>query len=934
MAKLTKQEVLEAVRNDPRYGQLNHEQRTQVEIRAMRSAGLETTKPLPGRPSEAPAVPGTAEVLAKGLARGGIQAVTALPDLAVTLPNVAANWLLEQIGTEFRFPQPPHAGETLTRMAGVEPPAGASFLQRMGGRVAEEVGAGIPGFYGIRGAARLAQPPLARVGTQVPGTRVQAARDVLAAQPRSALTGEIAAATGAGLGAQALTEAMPEDPRAEMTGQLIGGMAPAGVSTAVGQLRRFSPTARFLQAMPTFTEAGMKRQVGEQLERMGGIGERGFEKLERTQELEQAIPGFRATTAQATGEPGLLMAERGAVRREAGTVVRFQERMAEQNDAIHQYMQANLPKGMPIDVAKANVEQLYQSSQAALDQALRRADGQVKAAVQKLGHGVDPRVAGLAVREQILKKMRVWDQSVDNAYAAVDPENRIELDTAEIKAAAEAVQPPGPPPEPPELYGPTGERIDLPTRGVPGRPDLSAIEPPANFPPTAKRILDNLPDVARFSDLRILRSVLNNELNMARLRPDRNNRLIARLEEVRNAVEATVQRLETDPVLAQQYPNEHALFRRANAVFRAGAQVFRQGPVADVVRQGPFRQGYQTPAGDVPFLFWQRGPGTREDVDQFIAAMGGRRQAQEALRGVAIHELRTNGVIDETGTINQARFQRWLETHAEALEAFPELKRKFGAANAAALEAKKVAKTVSLRRKDLDTQATKLFLNNDPETIVQKVRRSQNPLILMRAVVQSAKGDPGVKRALRREVWQQLMRQIEVRGGTPDIAGNPLLSPANARQILRHPQSRALLETLYSPDELRIIENVVDAIGIQGRSAASALPGESQTAVNIFGIFSVQQMFSRAYNFQIGRVSKAFLGFEVAIKWLNRTLGKIGADELRAILDDALYDPDIARTLMLMARQGDPVRIHNALKGHLLNLNLGQREQEEGRVNQ
>ena len=153
--------------------------------------------------------------------------------------------------------------------------------------------------------------------------------------PGVTVAGELAGAAGAGVAGSMVAEAVPrESPwygTAQLAAELVGGGVPDFmVSGASGLYQRGKAV------VDPFTSAGMRRAAGAELREEAVDPARAIENLAEARPLE--------TTGQASGDPGLISAERAL---SAGAEDVFRARETEQNQALREWFQMLKPDPGP-----------------------------------------------------------------------------------------------------------------------------------------------------------------------------------------------------------------------------------------------------------------------------------------------------------------------------------------------------------------------------------------------------------------------------------------------------------------------------------------------------------------------------------------------------------------------------------------------------------
>jgi Inorganic Pyrophosphatase len=133
------------------------------------------------------------------------------------------------------------------------------------------------------------------------------------------------------------------------------------------------------------------------------------------------------------------------------------------------------------------------------------------------------------------------------------------------------------------------------------------------------------------------------------------------------------------PVFDEAAGQRYAAARQAT---RERVETFGEGSVGKVLAPGQRKGEYKLPDSQVAARFFNSGKSAAEDIQGFVAAAGGNKEATDLLKDYAAFDLRRAAQRPD-GTLDVIKYRRWIDTHGEALAAFPELRDRFGSAAAA-----------------------------------------------------------------------------------------------------------------------------------------------------------------------------------------------------------------------------------------------------------
>lgn len=343
----------------------------------------------------------------------------------------------------------------------VEPQTpGERILARMG----KEVGANVIPQAGIakatatasarvakEGATQLAAPTKMEVVKNLPALIVEELSKV---PPATLALIETGLAASAGLGAGVMNEIFPEGgPIADFIGELIGGVGPSATLGLIRKSKEMATTAgRKLLGLET--EQTAKERIGDTMSNLADP-EKVNAGVEQADKLSAEIPGFKPTTGQATGEPGLMQAERGFERSGAEQTHKFATKRKDNQAAVREYVDEAAPKGT-VEALTAKVEKeaarregLFEIGTARAKAKIDAAEGRLSAATTRvvqateqsmaaadqraserllaLKSNLTPQQAGKIIRDEYQDELGKFRAASETAYENLDPNIRMPM---------------------------------------------------------------------------------------------------------------------------------------------------------------------------------------------------------------------------------------------------------------------------------------------------------------------------------------------------------------------------------------------------------------------------------------------------------------------------------------------------------------------------
>jgi hypothetical protein len=295
--------------------------------------------------------------------------------------------------------------------------------------------------------------------------------------------------------------------------------------------------------------------------------------------------------------------------------------------------------------------------------------------------------------------------------------------------------------------------------------------------------------------------------------------------------------------------------------------------------------------------------GGREDAAQALRALGDNREAMAALEQYAAGSLR-DFALRPDGTLNPARIQAWLGRHRGALQSFPELGVRFRTVADAAAEVERVVGVGRASVEEMEKGVARYFLQGqDPVQAVRAVIGSgESQKSGMAALVGLVGRDAAALRGLRRAYVDLLLERSTTSAATPNGAGEMVEGMAGAALRRTLLNTRAAASALFSPAELRSLDDVVRDFqaGMAYRTAGA--PVGSPTAQNLSMAYVLGQALGTPLE---GQSAAATLANNTVGRFLSRWVFNVQAPEIERLLVQAALDPAIMARVMRAAKAGD-----------------------------
>ncbi len=356
-------------------------------------------------------------------------------------------------------------------------------------------------------------------------------------------------------------------------------------------------------------------------------------------------------------------------------------------------------------------------------------------------------------------------------------------------------------------------------------------------------------------------------------------------------------------------PEQVAAMRAAREARTTQGETFERGAVGNVTKMKAFGE-QAVPDSGVPAEFLFRGSGSPEAVQQFVAAVGNRPQAVQALQSYAATDLR-NYATNADGTVNPAKLQRWIDDHQPILQQFPELSNRVNTAMRAQGLVDNLAGRQERAINDVQRSALGYFLGDmNPDAAVARILNSPSSQAHLDRLLGVIGHDPEALGGLRRSVVDFLSGK-SLNAGT-DITGNNLMSQAKFGKNLD--KYSPLLERIFSPEHMQAMRQIQSDLDAQQLSTAAKALG-SNTLQN----FSTASLLSNVSKGTIPLDSPLGQNLMRPYAWLLR----LPEQRIREILTDAMLDPALALRLVQGVKPASSASLSLALRQRAAALGIG-----------
>jgi len=711
--------------------------------------------------------------------------------------------------------------------------------------------------------------------------------------PKTALATETTLAAGGGTGAGLLNEAIGDrTPYSDLLGNVLGsGATGTALSIARGGLNLLGDVGSVYSgiASPTGGQRVVEREVSDVLR-----SARRQDPLVAQAEMERNLPaareyGLQLTAGQAMGDPGILELE--ATRRSMpGTgAARFAARDRENVEAASEALMREAPAAETDAATRAALRAEQLRVQQRAEGSLEPRRRELSAAERMTEPGQSVSEAGRTIRQQAERALEVAEDIRD--AEALPILQRAKESGAVVDAS------------------PVVRRIDEIISGEKDPTVIGAMGRVRGLLYGADGELDTTVD-----GLYKARKVITQRMLKGQTDQPADRYAQSQLLEIVSEIDSAISRAFSE-------------WGEYLSKYREGAQrvsALRDSPVGAVASRSISGQP-DIPDAEVVAQFFRPGAKGKDAIEQFEIALGGSKPARQALRDYALAEARKAA---ETGPRG---LESWLRRHRDALSVYPDIADDLGTLRKAQESlriAKKRADFLSAGATDPRKSVMARYLSRDDARMAMNdILGSRNPVREMRQLVRKLRGDKDALEGARRAAFDLMMEGTPAsgKGVISREGGQPVIQAKALADFLR--KNEQALRQLYPDnpehiDRLKKISEALQATRTSGRGSriSTGPKGGQRSMIDVI-------VSSRLYSLGRGFISLPYLALERGSALVRTGYVKLKSEQVQELLDRALLDPELAKTLMMRADERNARIIGRRLRLHLLD-DLGYTEDD------
>lgn len=342
-------------------------------------------------------------------------------------------------------------------------------------------------------------------------------------------------------------------------------------------------------------------------------------------------------------------------------------------------------------------------------------------------------------------------------------------------------------------------------------------------------------------------------------------------------------------------------FKNYNQSYAQYAKTFKQGAGAEIAKRGKY--GEVRDAEDIVSKTILKASDKKKGVQDFLAIHGNDAEA---------HSLLRDGIMDNfskatmsSGEFNPKAARAWLARHKSAMDELPQLRQRLE-------NSRDIGQALVDRRAVLQKQARKI-----DQTYLAKVAGSQDADALITKALGNSTDGPKIMRGLLVGAKSPESKQAVARAIVDNISGRGL----GLDSIAQHEATLKPVMDSLGPEHWKNLKTIAEAEEVASRVTAPT--GVEMKKLEDIGTkhtgTSVKSLFATAKATAAGRMSKGY----AVVEGVGRYIYKIKSAEADRLLDEALFNPDIAGTLANMAKNTGKPTHKELLNLQKLSFNAG-----------
>lgn len=641
----------------------------------------------------------------------------------------------------------------------------------------------------------------------------------------------------------------------------VGGTGLWHVAEKMGLLGMFK---RLKNMFPSMSDKGMLNKARDVLKQVRSETPRTAEALKESGEIvKRADIKTPLTFAQRTGSSEAAFFEQSSAAKNAelGAILRGQD--AQINKEAVDYIQRQFPqKGTIGDTISAVEKQKGRL----LSEAEKTAEiARVKLSPVQLGKR--PQEVGTVIKKELETGQQIAKDKVDDLYNKI-PQG------IELK---------------PDLLTSKIRKIRVDFKKIGGGPDSL---PSPILDQMKKTLKESNGKSVTMENLRDWRSQITTEIRDQFQSKNPNLKLVRRLKSLENGVDDSLdQMLELSP----QFAETIELYRTASSRFRDYAKTFRSGRVGDVLAKGSESTGGKIPLSDVPNRFFRAGK--MDAADDLIRAVG-KNKATTIIDDYAGFEFVS--AVAKDGKVDVKQGLAWINKNRDVLNKY-DLTKKYSDI----VRSKSISDESFIGLETFKKSVASRVLGADTGKVINNIFSGAGKL-QSKKFAEELMDLPGIKgndlaiQGIQNSFKDFTLKTIEKSG--VDVLGNPLRSINEIKKIIDN--LRPAMEVIYKkdPNKVQALFDYHKVLEFISRNKNVSFAGGSTTVEKAVGVQreTVDTIVRNVAQLAAIQRGKGFMFGAIRNIWgaITTAPRKFSEKQINAYLTEAIYNPELAKTIM------------------------------------
>lgn len=673
-------------------------------------------------------------------------------------------------------------------------------------------------------------------------------------------------------------------------GSIVGGIKESG--KALWWMAEKTGIAPFLlkikEFFPKMSDEAIILKAKEILEEVkSSIGEQGKKTAKETKELLKRLDvKTTPTPAQVTGSPRIGAYEQSASAKNAELMAILKQ----QDAAINQEAIAGIEGKFKEPGTIGDVISGVKGQQQALEGGVTQAQQGIRGQVGELATGQGPQAVGHEIKSSLDAAKAEGKRVVDELYAQIP--KGVELEPNLLGGAVTRTIT--------DFSKVGGGKSTLPT-GIIGQ-IKSAIKTSIKEGRNGNVTFENLQDWS---------SQIGREIREYSAGANPNLKMVRRLKMLREGIDETM-----DKMLEHGDANVVEAYRTAKNTFVDYLNKYRKGTVGEVLQPGNLSTGNKVAFSDIPGRFFKTG---KMDISDDLIRAVGQENAAKLIEDYASHDLLSRAGT-ATGELTTKTAQKWLSANSGILKKYG-LFNKYKQIVQSQIGLDTAVETLTQFNK---TSASKI-LNSDVDKVIENIfsgaskkngANVANKLFNTPGIKGNAAAINGIKNSFK----DFILKRIELTG--VDVLGNPIRSLAKAKTVIYENLPAMMVIYKDNPEQIRALLDYHKLLEALSKNKNVTYSGGSTTTEKM--AHPLSRIFSNAAQLLAVKLHKGgvFNSLKNLAKAIIGSPGKYTQNQVETLLREAIYNPEVAKTIMAATKTPSAYKVKKELSYHLLKMGI------------